>query len=139
MCTVSDKLKLCTCGVDANEIYNMPNYWVFYKYDKHKSENIIGEIMMPMYLNPINHKYNLGQLLKLLNEGNVFDFEIKIKHKDRLFLSLSLSDEEGKMRRIDYGFEFRNDRWVDKEFCGLEWANKYNNMDCGIIENTIEE
>jgi hypothetical protein len=139
MCTVSDKLKLCTCGVNADEIYKMPNYWVFYKYDKHKNDIIIGEIMMPYFINRINHKYNLEQLLKLLNEGNVFDFEIQVKHKDRLLLRLTLPAENGREAEINYGFEYRHGKWINKEYDYFTWADKHVEDIGGIVKNVISE
>jgi hypothetical protein len=139
MCTVSDKLKLCTCGVDADEIYKMPNYWVFYKYEKDRTYRVLGMPYFPETIKLDDHNYNLKHIPKMLNEGNVFDFEIQVKHKDRLLLRLTLPAENGREAEINYGFEYRHGKWINKEYDYFTWADKHVEDIGGIVKNVISE
>ena len=88
MCEVSDKLKLCTCSSDISKL---KYYWVFYRYAGNKLENMIGEPIMPVAINPETDILNIQLIGKLLNDGNVFDFELTPKTKDRLLLAFNIA------------------------------------------------
>jgi hypothetical protein len=32
MCKVSDKIKLCSCSTDIEDVYELDNYWIFYRF-----------------------------------------------------------------------------------------------------------
>ena len=66
MCTVSDKIKFCTCNVGEADILN--HYWVLYRHNKDKNELIIGETILPDDFIPF-YEENKEILLKRLNDS----------------------------------------------------------------------
>ena len=125
MCRLSDKLKLCTCGT---EVHKLKNYWVFHRFTKGQFINVVGEVMLPAYTDPSDHAYNKQLLPKLLNEGNIFDVELRPKNRDRLQLSFATTQAN-----LDYGFEFRAGKWKEIEFDFLTWMWRHNAEESGKI------
>lgn len=134
MCKESNKLRLCTCKLDTNKL---KNYWVFYRFAKDKDNMVIGETMMPVAINIEDELHNRELLPKLLNEGNVFDVELHPKNKDRLQLSFFVTRNNEGRDTIDYGFEYKKGKWVQKEFDWLMWAGNHDEEQNGKITNAL--
>jgi hypothetical protein len=134
MCTVTNKLKLCTCNIDAEECYNLPNYWVFYKYSKQKEDHILGMPMFPLFGDTTSHEYNLQHLPILLNDGNVFDVDLQPKNKDRLRIHITLHAD--KSESFDYGFEYKNGIWLTQEYDFFTWHDRHDETENGFVKLT---
>lgn len=120
MCTISNKLKLCTCS--TKDVTRLKNYWVLHRFVKGKNDIIVGETIMP-YFNPlVNIKLNEKTILALLNEGNIFDVTMELKDKDRLHLAFTF---EGNEEHNNYGFEFKNGKWKKLEYCWMSWYQQH--------------
>lgn len=85
MCTVSDKLILCTCK--ANDIEGLKNYWIL-KLPAENDITIIGEILPPANIDEEMEKYNIETLTKQINEGNCFDKELNLIYGENYMLEL---------------------------------------------------
>ena len=127
MCTVSDKLKLCTCAANAERL---TNYWVLYRFVKGKEEMIMGMPVMPAIIDPATDTINRKTLLELLNDGNVFDEPLYPVNKDRLQLSF-----ETTTGRLDYGFIYKKNTWIEIEYDFFMWYTKHDQIKEGEIEN----
>ena len=68
MCTISSKLKLCTCK--TKDVYSLKNFWVLHRFVKGKNEVVLGETIMPDFNPLVDVKLNENTLLKLLNPYN---------------------------------------------------------------------
>lgn len=117
MCTVSDKLKLCTCKTE--NIKKLKHYWILYKYQK--SEIIMmGEPMLPQEweIGKENDKYNKMKLETLLNERNCFDLELSINNKDILELNFSYTSKTNPKdtTHLVYEFIYKRDKWTVNEY-----------------------
>jgi hypothetical protein len=93
MCKVSDKLKLCSCKTDIN---SLEHYWVLHRFEKDKETIVMGEAMPPAIIDPEIDRYNNKELLRMLNEGNVFDIEMNPVEKDRLEISFATRTGYGR-------------------------------------------
>lgn len=133
MCKVSQQLKLCTCRTD---IYELDHYWIFHRFIKGKKNIVIGQAMLPASIDPADDTFNQSLLLNLLNEGDIFDVEIKPSAKDRLEISLLIGP--GKEDRITYGFECKQDKWVATEYDPLMWMWNHDEEKSGEIKNALQ-
>jgi len=115
MCEISDKLKLCTC---IDKIDELEHFWVLHRFIKGQENFVIGEPMLPNFLDKKTDLKNRNLLLDLLNSGNVFDQPIIPKAKDRLELSFYDGSLE---QRITYGFVFKKGKWEEEGYDPLEW------------------
>jgi hypothetical protein len=131
MCKVSDKIKFCTCKAKSTE--QLKNYWVFHRFIKGKFELVIGQPMLPFLIDEQTHLLNRETLLKRVNEADAFDIDLKPKQNDRLQLSFNFGDTI--YDRIDYGFLYRNKKWIVTGFDSLEWMWKHEEEKFGKIEN----
>ena len=123
MCEVSDKLKLCTCSSDIEEL---DNYWVLHRFEKDRWVIIMGETMPPSEIDLKVDLKNKELLAKLINEPDVFDKTIKPKEKDRLSINFKCSEEY-----MTYGFEFQKERWVEIGYDFLGEAKGIKNLKVG--------
>lgn len=137
MCKISDKLKLCTCAEDIDEVAHT---WSLYRYIKGREVLMIGEVVMPHFIDDKVDKLNKKALLELVNRPNIFDKPIELKSKDRLVLSFDCSALEGKEEapsyesRIAYGFEYKSGVWIEKEYDFFDWKRKHEELYEGKIE-----
>jgi hypothetical protein len=138
MCTVSDKLKLCTCGVSLENIDSLENYWIFYKYGKEPDQFIIGEPMFPYELTTNDYKSNVHQLTKLLNDGNPFDVIITPTENDILQISLQRKHHEQDEKHLHYGFEYLHGKWVLDAYFTPLFLNEYEALQAGEVKNALE-
>lgn len=135
MCTISNKLKLCTCK--TKEVYNLKHFWVLHRWVKGKNEMVLGQPVLPYYNSLVDIKLNKNILLTLLNEGNIFDFDIELKDKDLLHIAFKYNDDD--WQHHDYGFEFKKGKWRDTEYDALTWMWHHEEFKYGKIKNAIEK
>jgi len=134
MCTISNKLKLCTCR--TKDVYTLKNFWVSHRFVKDKNDIVVGEAIMP-YFNPlVDIKLNEETLLKLLNEGNIFDFDIELKDIDLLHLAFTF---EGDDDHNNYGFEFKKGKWKNVGHDFLTWMWQHKEYKYGKIKNGVQK
>ena len=117
MCTISDKLKLCTCKTE--NVTHLKHYWILYKYQK--SEIIMmGEPMLPQEwkIGEENNEYNKTKLATLLNESNCFDVDLSINHKDILELNFTCTSKTNPQSttHLVYEFIYKNGKWIANEY-----------------------
>ena len=131
MCTVSDKLKLCTCKSIA---VNNKHYWVLFRFVKGKDEIIMGLPLMPADINPETDMVNQEILLSLLNAGNAFDEPLYPVNKDRLQISFGMKDSS----RLDYGFIYKKNSWEPIEFDYFGWFYNHDEIKQGKIKSALK-
>lgn len=130
MCKVSNKIKLCTCGV--NSVSKLKHYWILHRYNKLKNNIIIGEFMLPYMIDEKILINNKAILLKRLNEADVFDVELFPKNKDRLQLTFTCPGADNQ--KITYGYSYKKGKWVEEDFDPLEWSWYHDQERFGTIK-----
>ncbi len=133
MCKVSDKIKFCTCSGDAK---NLRHFWVLHRFVKGRHEIIMGQPVMPLYLEKQINTYNRQLLLQRLNEPDAFDADISPLEKDRLQVSFQCSKEYPD--RVDYGFEFKKGKWRECEYDFFEWYSQHVESNFGKIKSALK-
>jgi hypothetical protein len=103
MCKISPKLKLCTCA--AKDPASLKHYWVLAR-PNNKEIVMLGEVMLPMYLDLETAQYNNRILLESLNERDCFDVALEIKNRDILQLHFT-----GPKQQLVYAFVFKMGKW----------------------------
>lgn len=127
MCSITDKIKLCTCSGNPRE--NGKSYWVLHRYNPNKNMDVVGEIVLELSaLNP-NFESNKKLLLQALNHGHPFDTDLKFREKDVLELHFKGEDQEET-----YGFSYHNSQWEYEEFHPLELMNEFDEIEKGVVE-----
>ena len=129
MCTISNKLQLCTCNESSDEFRN---YWVYYRLDENKEKiQLVGEVFFPKQLERNLTINNKRILCRMLNKASCFDFELIPHHQD--ILELIFSAEEGGS--VTYSYQFVNNKWhsfVTKPFLtGIQ----HDKLLSGFIQN----
>jgi len=135
MCKVSDKIKLCSCTAVIDDVIELDNYWLFYRFKKGLEVEILGELMLPVFVQEEDHAYNMEHLPKLLNDGNVFDIDLHPKPKDRLLLCLQIRLEDNTLGQYNYGFQYKIGKWVHCEYDSIEWMWKHIEEKGGNVKN----
>ena len=136
MCRVSKKLKLCTCNTALSKL---KHYWVLHRFSRVKDVAILGEAILPRSLSVEDEWFNRETLLRLLNEGNVFDVDLKPANKDRLLLTFSVAgDVFAGNPRINYGFVYNNGHWHPIEFDVFEWMHHHDEAEFGKIKDALK-
>jgi hypothetical protein len=123
MCRISNQLKLCTCHAGKAR---PRNYWVFQRPGKYNDIQMMGEPVMPAMIDPEDDAFNATLLQKLLNEGDVFDIDLKPRSKDRLQLSFYVNQpEEGsESNHIHYCFIYKRGKWCKHIYDLFEWEGE---------------
>lgn len=133
MCKISDKIKFCTCK--SSSVEKLKHYWIFHQYVEGQENIVIGTTMMPYLLDEQVEIQNKTLLLKRINEVDAFDVELNPKEKDRLQLSFKCGGDMNDF--LDYGFEFRDGKWVEEQFDSLEWMWNHSEAKFGLIRNAL--
>lgn len=136
MCRVSDKLRLCTC---RGNITRARHYWVFQRPGKLNDIHIMGEPVMPAMIDPEDDAFNSEFLLKLLNEGDVFDIDLKPRSKDRLQLSFYVKkpEEGSESDHIHYCFIYKHGKWCKHLYDPFEWEGEPEEKMKGKIAHAL--
>jgi hypothetical protein len=69
MCTVSDKIKFCTCN--TKDIAKAKHIWTLRRYVGFQGSVIMGEIMPPYQIDEETDMHNRKLLLQRINESGV--------------------------------------------------------------------
>jgi hypothetical protein len=133
MCLVSEKIKLCSC----NKPDFKRHYWIFHRFSAEKNDLVIGEALLPAYIDPATDALNKNLLLQLLNQEDIFDFELVPQEKDRLQLSFLVKPIYGD-DHLSYGFEFRKRKWRLTSFDYLQWMWHHEEEARGKIKNGLK-
>lgn len=134
MCEVSDKLQLCTCAeVDFD---SAKHYWIYHRFVKGKKNFVVGQPMLPCFIDEKTDLANRDLLTRLLNENSVFDKPIQPAERDLLELSF-LVGEVNKCR-LTYGFKYYRGQWVEEEYDSLVWMWRHEEAKHGKIKNAIK-
>ena len=115
MCTISDKLKLCTCKADDVEI--LKHYWVL----KKPVENDIfkkGTIIPPANIGGEIEKYNIDTLTQQLNDRSCFDKDVMLIHGENYILELHFTcfPELYSENYLVYAFIYKNGKWIETKY-----------------------
>ena len=106
MCTITNKIKLCSCSANSTE--RLQHYWVLYRRNKDNDIDmmIVGEAMLPSYewFHPEQYEENYAILANRVNDSDVFDVPMVFKAKDVLELVFHNNDDYSK--RASYSFKF---------------------------------
>lgn len=133
MCVVSDKLRLCTCT--NSDLDALDHYWVYYRFDANQADFIVGEPMLPHWLDAFTNKLNYTTLLHLLNDGNPFDTDVSPNKGDRLLLSFTCTEPN---QRLYYGFEYNGNKWRKKDFDAIEWLWHHAQSNQGKVLHALK-
>jgi len=134
MCRVSNKLILCRCG---QEIDFEKDHWMLNRFIDGKEELIIGETMLPDYTDPEIIKSNIDNLVRMLNQGNCFDFEVAFCEKDQLILFFNGKTTSAEKRM--YAFEYNNLKWVSIETEPLMLNWYHDTIMEGYLKNSTSQ
>lgn len=115
MCTISNRLKFCTCNtLDQDEL---DHYWVLYRPKKHKATFLVGEIAS-------NKNWNLFQLesiesilQKELNNPSAFDQVYQFQEGD--LFTICLNNLKSSAERMEFSFIFEDGSWSVEQFQGI--------------------
>ena len=115
MCTVSEKLKLCTCKTENVE--RLKHYWTL-KRPTEKTHFVVGEMILPANIGETADKINQNTILKQLNKGNCFDKELQHQENDILELHFTCKVDPEKDLTLNfygdflaYAFKFKKGKW----------------------------
>ena len=103
MCTISNNLKLCTCK--TTEVETLKHYWILYR-PHFTGMEVLGSISAPADISMETELYNQETLNTLLNAGNCFDVDMKVRERDVLQLYFSCQGSY-----LTYAFTFRKNKW----------------------------
>lgn len=132
MCTISEKIILCTCEI--KNVDNLKHYWILFRFDPEQGELLVGEPLgLYEFLQAENPK-NTAFLLDKLNTENLFDQPLEFKGKDRLQISIHFKENE---YATDFGFEYKNGKWKILEFDFFDWKSEHVEIKEGKIKNAL--
>ena len=131
MCTVSDKIKFCTCS--DTDAYELNHYWILHRKIKGKNRMLIGEPIFDHYKLLPDFESNSTILCNRLNEADAFDKPIQFKEKDQFEVVFNNNDADKE--RITHCFLYKNGKWTIAEFDSFNLLNKFDEINSGAIEN----
>ena len=132
MCTISDKVILCTCNI--KNIDNLKHYWILFRFDPEQGERLVGEPLGLYEFLRTENPNNIALLLDKLNNENIFDQPLEFKEKDRLQISIHFKENE---YATDFGFEYKNGKWKILEFDFFDWKSEHFEIKEGKIKNAL--
>ena len=91
MCKLSNKIKFCTCVDENTNIEDLNHYWILHRYNKDKSEFVMGMPIFPDHLHPM-FDINDKALLSTLNTNDAFDKKINTANGDVIEIVLCNND-----------------------------------------------
>lgn len=120
MCTVSDKLKLCTCKTE--NVKQLKHYWIL-KRPTDRTYFVIGEMILPAYIGEAADKINQNKILSQLKNGNCFDIELQHKENDILELHFTYKADPDTFLNLPchgdflaYAFKYKNGKWRNSSY-----------------------
>ncbi|MBP8191998.1 MAG: hypothetical protein KAX69_00235 [Chitinophagales bacterium] len=131
MCTVSDKIKFCTCP--AGDARELNHYWILHRKNKGKNLMLIGEPVFEHYKELSYFEPNNNILCNRLNETDAFDIPMDFKEKDQF--EIVFNNHGSYDERITHCFVYKKGKWIITEYDVFSFMNKFDETDSGIIEN----
>ena len=133
MCSVSENIVLCTCKVENAQ--ELKHFWVLYRMHNGEKQMMIGQpIGFDEHLQD-KDPHNPVILCNKLNEGNLFDAPMIVEEGDRLLISFLF---KGNTEHINYGFEYKKEKWRVIDFEYFDWAYEHEEIQEGKIKNAIK-
>lgn len=133
MCTVSDKIKFCTCSGEDINIEDLDHFWVLNRYQKGKDYMVLGEPSLPTEYKDSNFKVNKEQLLERVNDNDAFDKPLNFKRKDRL--KLVLNSNQDYDNHYVYEFEYTGKSWRYVSHDPFHLMSHYDKVDYGKLDD----
>ena len=132
MCKVSCQLKFCTCSRNA---INKNAYWTLYRYHDDQAISVMGDLILPIPLDPGTDNFNREVLLSRVNEKEAWDFNLNPSPNDRLAVTIN-GQQGGNYGYVTYGFEYDayQKKWLEREFEPFEWQSKHVVGESGQIK-----
>jgi hypothetical protein len=134
MCTITNKIKLCSCKANSTE--KLQHYWALYRKNKDNDFDmfIVGEAMLPSFdfFHPEQYEKNYATLANRVNEGDVFDVPMVFKAKDVLELVFYNKDDSGK--RATYGFKYIKKQWIKSAIDPFDLMGRFEEVQFGKIK-----
>ena len=135
MCTITNKIKLCSCKANSTERLN--HYWVLYRRNKDNDIDImiVGEAMLPSFewFHPEQYEDNYAILANRVNDSDMFDVPMVFKAKDVLELVFHNNDDYNK--RATYRFKYFNKQWIKTEIDVFDLMGRFDEVHFGKINN----
>ena len=129
MCQISKNITLCTCvSFDLDDINNMNDYWILYRYNEGLDIVIVGEVILDPLLKQTNPNNFVEIVLQKLNKNTLFDKSLDFEDKDRLHVYITLNNIS-----LNYGFEFNKNTWQEIEYDYFTWVNKFEAIKGGKV------
>ncbi len=134
MCTVSDKIKFCTCSV--KDISKLDNYWILHRKNKGKKKAImyIGEPSLSYTHKLPEFKINNTILCNRLNESDAFDKIIEFKEDDELEVVFNSKDSRNI---IEHYFIYFECTWFISQNFKFDLMANFKTIESGNIENAF--
>ena len=113
----------------------MVNYWTLYKKDRANANPMLGSLSM-LIEDPLERKQWLKKIKSALIDPTRFDFEYTPSEGDRFSVHIDVghSVNEDSGTTLDFGFEFRNGKWVSKKYNVFDWSNEYITSKEGAVK-----
>lgn len=130
MCTVSSKIKFCTCKGD---VHTLKHRWILFRFDGKKETFIVGMPVLPTDMLDDNFEANKVTIENRLNEPDAFDLPINFIENDKLSVQLFCKEcEEG--HDFEYNYEYINGKWgYTLHYC-FEYRNSFDEINAGKIK-----
>jgi hypothetical protein len=136
MCTISDKLKFCTCSADEINTAT-ESYWQLYRFNPTAGRFIVGAAHRPsLWLDP-NFKLNSQTVLNRLNEPDAFDKELHFERKDRLTVVIWLKKEDEEP--VTYTYKHTGRVWKEAEEDPYTLREQYDTEAEGCLEYALKD
>ena len=134
MCTVTNKLKFCTCKSTSTD--RLKHYWILHRFNKYKDFMILG---LPVFQDalPFNYEENKMTISKRINEPDAFDFQPNFKEKDQIEICLNNTSDKENERSV-FCFYFKKGKWVPTESDSFDLMNKYDELQFGKLKGIKE-
>lgn len=131
MCTVSDKIKFCTCS--GGDVTELNHYWILHRKNNGKKEMLIGEPIGDYYKELSYYESNDTILCNRLNEIDAFDKPLQFKEKDKF--EVVFNNQKPIEERITHCFVFKNGKWITTEYDVFNLMNRFDEIDTGTFES----
>jgi hypothetical protein len=129
MCTVSSKIKFCTC---IGDVQNLKHKWIHYRLNDGREDFILGITMFPTDMLDENFDVNYVTIENRLNESDAFDFPMNSIEKDKLSVQL-FCKESKEGYDFEYNYEYLNGKWSYTENYSFEYRNTFDEINAGKI------
>jgi hypothetical protein len=132
MCTISNKIKLCSCKVSSSD--KLKHYWVLHRRNKDKNEMVVGQLLLPGEDVALHYESNYQTLENRLQESDVFDLQLDFKTRD--VLEIVINNHDYATRAV-YSFRYTKKQWIRFEIDTFDLMGRFDEIGFGKINNPI--